>query len=366
MDKSAFDLQALRTLTAVADAGGFTAAARALHRTQAAVSVSVALLEQAAGCRLFERSRQGCRPTPQGEVLLGYARQILALAQAASQAMEAALPAETVRLGVPDEWVASLAAGAARRFEKACPRGMLDVRCALSAQLEAALWAGELDLAVVVREPGGAKGELLFRDALVWCAPPGRSPHRLRPLPVALFAEGCRTRPMVTAALAAAAVPFREACRASHIAGLAALAEAGLAVAAITSRAVPRGGTSLTRARKACPCCRIARPPCCCRRSRPGRPASWPRFWPKRRRISRRPPPDPLRSPQCRKGGVAEKPPRPSRWPTRSLRVGARDSLCVRAGRQPHQPRNMRSMKADQTASGSHISRMSHRAASGS
>ncbi len=241
MDTLAFDLQSLRTLAAVADAGGFTAAARALHRTQAAVSASVAQLEQAAGCRLVERSRQGCRPTPQGAVLLGYARRILALAQDAREAVAAARPGETVRLGVPDECLATLAAGAARRFGQACPGGLLEVRCALSARLEESLWAGELDLAVVIREPGSTRGQVLFEDVLVWCAPRGSSPHRDRPLPVALFAEGCRTRPMVTAALEAAGVPFREVCRASHIAGLAALAGAGLAVAGLAARAVPPG-----------------------------------------------------------------------------------------------------------------------------
>lgn len=241
MKQSLFDTQALRTLAAVVDAGGFTAAATGLCKTQAAVSATIAALERAAGCRLLERSRRGCRPTPAGEVVVGYARRILGLLDEAAEALETARPAGTLRLGVPDEGVAGLVASVVEGLARDCPEGLVDLRCDLSAGLEAALLAGELDAAVVVREPGSARGELVFRDRLVWCVPSGREPHLVRPLPVGLFAEGCRTRPMILTALAGAGIAWREACRASHIAGLTAMAGRGLAVVALARRTVPQG-----------------------------------------------------------------------------------------------------------------------------
>ncbi|WP_428569538.1 MAG: LysR family transcriptional regulator [Solidesulfovibrio sp. DCME] len=258
MDSPDFDLQALRTLTAVVDTGGFTAAAGVLHKTQAAVSATVAGLEQVAGCRLLERSRSGCRPTPQGAVLLGYARRVLGLLAEAAQAMEAARPPETVRLGVADECLATLAAAVAGRLAARQPQAVLEVRCDLSQRLEAALWAGELDAAVVVREPGSDKGTRLWCDPLVWCLPAGSRAHEARPVPVALFAEGCRTRPMVLAALEAAGLAYREVCRASHIAGLATVAASATALAALMRRAVPSGWRELASGEAGLP----TLPPC--------------------------------------------------------------------------------------------------------
>ncbi|MBV8260567.1 MAG: LysR family transcriptional regulator, partial [Paraburkholderia sp.] len=50
-----FDIDLLRTFAAVADAGSFTKAAVAVHRSQAAVSMQIKRLEQMLGTTLFTR-----------------------------------------------------------------------------------------------------------------------------------------------------------------------------------------------------------------------------------------------------------------------------------------------------------------------
>lgn len=67
----------LRVFATVARCGGFTAAARELGVSQPAVSQHVAELEKELGCALLLRSREGITLTPEGERLLGYARQVL-------------------------------------------------------------------------------------------------------------------------------------------------------------------------------------------------------------------------------------------------------------------------------------------------
>ncbi|MFF4801353.1 LysR family transcriptional regulator [Streptomyces sp. NPDC001351] len=69
----------LRVLVAVADTGGFSAAARALRLTQSAVSHSVRGSERKIGAVLFDRGRSGARPTPAGEKAVAHARRILRL-----------------------------------------------------------------------------------------------------------------------------------------------------------------------------------------------------------------------------------------------------------------------------------------------
>ncbi|MFE9478509.1 LysR family transcriptional regulator [Streptomyces spororaveus] len=69
--------QELRILAAVADSGGFSAAAAALGLTQSAVSHSVRGSEAKVGAVLFERGRAGATPTPAGERAVALARRIL-------------------------------------------------------------------------------------------------------------------------------------------------------------------------------------------------------------------------------------------------------------------------------------------------
>lgn len=80
-------------LVAVADCGGFTAAAARLGLTQSAVSHAVRGCERKLGAVLFERGRRGAVPTAAGERVAGHARRILRLL--------AALPGEA-RQGEPD------------------------------------------------------------------------------------------------------------------------------------------------------------------------------------------------------------------------------------------------------------------------
>ena len=71
--------QELRVLVAVADTGGFSAAAGALALTQSAVSHSVRGSERKIGAVLFERGRTGARPTPAGDMAVAPARRVLRL-----------------------------------------------------------------------------------------------------------------------------------------------------------------------------------------------------------------------------------------------------------------------------------------------
>ncbi|WP_424217143.1 LysR family transcriptional regulator (plasmid) [Streptomyces sp. BI20] len=71
--------QELRVLVAVADSGGFSAAAEVLGVTQSAVSHAVRGTEGKVGVVLFERDRRGARPTPAGTRAVAHARRALHL-----------------------------------------------------------------------------------------------------------------------------------------------------------------------------------------------------------------------------------------------------------------------------------------------
>ncbi|MFD5316193.1 LysR family transcriptional regulator [Streptomyces sp. NPDC127098] len=96
----------LRVLVAVAEAGGFSAAAGALGLTQSAVSHSVRGSERKIGAVLFERGRAGARPTPAGATAVAHARRVLRLldvltaeARGAAQAGKAGKAGEAGQAG---------------------------------------------------------------------------------------------------------------------------------------------------------------------------------------------------------------------------------------------------------------------------
>ena len=77
MNLTDVSLAGLRVVREIAERGTFTAAASSLGYTQSAVSRQVATVEKAAGSPVFERRRDGARPTAAGRVILRHAAAVL-------------------------------------------------------------------------------------------------------------------------------------------------------------------------------------------------------------------------------------------------------------------------------------------------
>ncbi|MFI0544907.1 LysR family transcriptional regulator [Streptomyces sp. WSLK1-3] len=74
--------QELRTLVAIADTGGISAAAARLGSTQSAVSHALRGIERKLGVVLFDRGRHGARPTAAGARAAAHARRVLRMMDA--------------------------------------------------------------------------------------------------------------------------------------------------------------------------------------------------------------------------------------------------------------------------------------------
>ncbi len=70
-------LKQLRYITAVADTGNITEAARKLYIAQPSLTASIQELEKEYNISIFNRSKKGIELTQEGEEFLGYARQVL-------------------------------------------------------------------------------------------------------------------------------------------------------------------------------------------------------------------------------------------------------------------------------------------------
>ena len=101
---SNLDLDALRTLTAIAESGTYARAADQVHRTQAAVSMQMKRLEDTVQRPLFTRDGRQNRLTLDGERLLDYARRMVRLNDEAVATFTRPELTGVVRLGTPDDF----------------------------------------------------------------------------------------------------------------------------------------------------------------------------------------------------------------------------------------------------------------------
>lgn len=97
------DYEGWACFVAVADSGGFTAAARSLGLSKASVSKAVSRLEASLGITLFHRSSRSVTLSTAGDRLLGEARAMVAAATAATEAArgDRADLAGPIRLAAP-------------------------------------------------------------------------------------------------------------------------------------------------------------------------------------------------------------------------------------------------------------------------
>ncbi|MDX6361667.1 MAG: hypothetical protein QOC85_670 [Streptomyces sp.] len=153
------DLRQMEVVLAVAEEGGFSAAARRLHVVQSAVSGTVRGLERELGIRLFHRTTHRVALTPAGAAFLPAARATLQAAERARAAvdeMKGELRGE-IRVGVMQGLYAGMA-GALAGFHRQHPAVVIRLRQAQADDIEHALHDGTLDLAVVALDRTRRRG----------------------------------------------------------------------------------------------------------------------------------------------------------------------------------------------------------------
>lgn len=145
------NLEQLRGFVEITRSGTFTRAAEELHLAQPSLSRQISTLERELGSDLFHRARGHVALTAAGEVLLPYARRMLADAEAVRREMDeiAGLRRGRVRLGATPSLCTSLVVEVVGAFRAAHPGVELEITERGSRGLVAALAEGALDLALL-------------------------------------------------------------------------------------------------------------------------------------------------------------------------------------------------------------------------
>ncbi|MCE2563733.1 LysR substrate-binding domain-containing protein [Komagataeibacter sp. FNDCF1] len=234
-----FDLDLLRTFVAVVDSGGFTRAAERVHLTQSTVSLQIKKLETNIGQTLLlrDRSTGGVRMTESGELLLSYARRLLLTAEEASEAMRRPSAPKTVRLGVPEDFAGRRLIGLLSGFSAASPHLRLDTISGWSAELRRLLDGGEIDLALIKREPGDGACLASWTEEVIWVEGAARAVEA-DPVPLAVFPVGCIYRDRAIRALERSGRRWRIAYTSQGLMGVQAAVASGLGISLLPSDAV--------------------------------------------------------------------------------------------------------------------------------
>lgn len=228
----------LKCFVTVVDAGSLSNAAPEVHRSQSAVSMQLKKLEAATGCQLLVRGPRQHQLTPEGQMLLGYARRILDLHAEAQAAFHGEELTGRVRLGVPDDYAAKYLTPVLKRFAPRHGAVEIELSCEQSTSLIPRVERGDLDLALVSRDHSRC-GTLLFHEPMVWVGSPQFDAWRRDPLPIAVYENTSLARRSAINSLALQGRRYRVVYNSSSLAGQIAAVESGLAVAVLTQCSAP-------------------------------------------------------------------------------------------------------------------------------
>lgn len=144
------DERHLIQLAAVVQAGGVTEGAAMIGLSQPAVSRTLAMLERRLGESLFLRGRRPLQPTPLGRSLAELGATMLLASRRASELVESFHQGKTglVRIAGTPFFMDALISGVIADFQTANPDVRIDQSYGYVSELQAALHAGRIDLAV--------------------------------------------------------------------------------------------------------------------------------------------------------------------------------------------------------------------------
>ena len=213
------EIRQLKAFLAIAEAKTFTAGARRVNITQAAISMQIRQLEESVGMPLFTRTPRRVILTEAGELLIHRARKILREHDAAIAEIAEIAGAEHGRLRIGSASAMFATAQLPTILEKlksAFPNAEITVSSGTSQILVDKILHGDLDIAFISLpvQTSNIQTELLFSDEIVAIASPKHSLAKEKYISAATLAgeqlilgeKGGNTRRMIDDFFAAANV----------------------------------------------------------------------------------------------------------------------------------------------------------------
>jgi DNA-binding transcriptional LysR family regulator len=231
------DCRLLRTFVTAVEVGTVNGAAKALNRTQAAVSMQIQRLEEQLGTALFERTVKGLKLTAGGLMLLPNARNILRINDDVSQQISGLAIGGRVRLGVLEDFAASFLIDILKTFRDRHRQIQIDIIVDTNRNLAAMFEANQIDLAVcdvnVLDRPAQAR----WTDQLYWVVRDDIRIEPEAPLPIIMFDIACPWRERAVECLSG--VAWSIVCEAGALPAVSAAIRVGVGIGMMTHPTIP-------------------------------------------------------------------------------------------------------------------------------
>jgi DNA-binding transcriptional LysR family regulator len=201
------DLGTLRSFVTIAETGSMTRAASRLFMTQSAISMQIKRLENSLGLSVFERSAHGMSPTNEGDQLLNFANQMLALNDEAMGRLTSADYEGQIRLGAPGDVIYPHIPSILKEFNRDYPRVQIRFSSSQTVTLRSEFEQGLHDVVLTTEKTPGQGGKVISTQSLVWIGAKDGNAWKKRPLPLG-FAKNCAFRSGVTRTLDEAGIKW--------------------------------------------------------------------------------------------------------------------------------------------------------------
>lgn len=234
------DSVALQCFLSIVETGSVTKAALRIGRTQSAVSQQIAKLENLLGKSLFTRGKT-LSLTREGEIFLGYARQLFALQrEAIDRFKEPELQGE-VRFGMPEDFASVYLSDVLVNFSRLHPRIFVNVECDLTVNLFERFKRHEFDLVLVKmnRPEDFPNGVDVYSEKLKWVGHANLIEEQYKPLRLILAPQPCVYRARAINALEKAGVKWRLVFSSPSYASTVAAVKAGLGITVLPGTMIP-------------------------------------------------------------------------------------------------------------------------------
>jgi DNA-binding transcriptional LysR family regulator len=235
------DLDVLRSLATGIDLGSFAKAADRLGRSQSAISLQLRKLEEQVGVELLRKQGRGLALTEAGEVMLAYARRLLALNDEAVTAVRGPAISGSLRFGLPQDFAETWFPQTLAQFSRAHPQTQISVTVGRNAELLERLDRGELDLALVLSHGlERPKVTPILDLPMAWIGPRDQ-PFQMPAdgLKLVMFEAPCVFRRAAAEVLDRAGLPWRVVFTSPGLSGLWAAVAAGIGVSLRTQASAP-------------------------------------------------------------------------------------------------------------------------------
>lgn len=199
---------ALRMFTVLAEMKSISATAQIISRSQPAVSLQLKKLEETLNTTLFRRHKGTFNLTRNGEILLHYARQILALNDRLLHELSQSVKQKSIRIGIPNDFIQRFWPNMLSQFNHQHPDVCFEIYEDLSVNLMSMFHQNKLDIALTLLPKSGGQYCVHAVEKKLFWAGDSRLVE-VRPLPIISCFSGCSYRHNMEACLKKSDIPFK-------------------------------------------------------------------------------------------------------------------------------------------------------------